>query len=298
MELEFCKDFIKIVETGSYSTAAELRFITQSAISKHIKQLEETLGCSLFERTGRNMKLTEAGKSFYPLAREFVNVEKKTHEQLRCFRNPEKNILRISCFEDDTQYRLLPLITRFLQETPCNLSILNYRYSWVFDKLRNGLCDLAFVKYQEISPSLPTDMQVIPYKDAFLRIICLPDHPLADRQIVRLTEAAKHRLLIPNDRSFFYQLITQAFESAGVPINALDTVTVGGAQAMVHCTLENMGLGFRWSNISEIDPMGQQFRQLQTDPVISCKIGLAYCKKRPLSCQAKDFIQYFLRVTG
>jgi LysR family transcriptional regulator, hypochlorite-specific transcription factor HypT len=72
MELKWLEDFLQLVETGSFSRAAERRFVTQPAFSRRIRALEEWLGAELIDRTSYPTKLTRAGEQFRERAAEIV----------------------------------------------------------------------------------------------------------------------------------------------------------------------------------------------------------------------------------
>ena len=75
MKTEFLKSFVAVVESKSFSVAAKRLFLSQPAISTHIKQLEEELGVQLLTRSTKNVHLTETGLAFYPYAQRLIRTE-------------------------------------------------------------------------------------------------------------------------------------------------------------------------------------------------------------------------------
>ncbi len=73
MHIETLKTFCDLVESGSFTKAAELGFVSQSAVSQQIKALETRFGCRLLERgSRRGVVLTEAGRQLYAECRDFL----------------------------------------------------------------------------------------------------------------------------------------------------------------------------------------------------------------------------------
>jgi len=83
MELKWLEDFVAVVETSSFSRAAEIRHVTQSALSRRIKQLETWLGATLINRATVPAELTPAGRSFLPTARDSIRTFYASKEMLR-----------------------------------------------------------------------------------------------------------------------------------------------------------------------------------------------------------------------
>jgi DNA-binding transcriptional LysR family regulator len=75
LEIEFIKEFVILAETGNYLKAADLLFISQPALSRHIMSLEKQLGVALFNRTTRSLELSEYGRRFLPYAREISRIK-------------------------------------------------------------------------------------------------------------------------------------------------------------------------------------------------------------------------------
>lgn len=83
MDLKLLKNFLMVARTGNMTRAADMLFITQSALSKQMKELEKELGCSFFERTGGGLKLTEQGLLLRKRAEDIVSLVDKTRHEFR-----------------------------------------------------------------------------------------------------------------------------------------------------------------------------------------------------------------------
>lgn len=110
------KSFIAIADTGSFSEAAHVVGRTQSAVSLQIKKLEESLGCTLFERSSRSVKLSEQGEIFLDYAQRIVQLQWEVHSRLR---EPDvEGEIRLGTPEDFATHYLPKVLATFRQHHP------------------------------------------------------------------------------------------------------------------------------------------------------------------------------------
>jgi len=110
------KSFIAIAETGTFSHAAGNVGRTQSAVSLQIKKLEESLGCSLFERTSRSVKITEQGEIFLGYAKQILALQWEVHRRLK---EPDiEGEIRLGTPEDFATHYLPEVLATFRKHHP------------------------------------------------------------------------------------------------------------------------------------------------------------------------------------
>ncbi|WP_427025669.1 LysR family transcriptional regulator [Aureimonas ureilytica] len=144
LDLDQLRTFVAIVDTGSFTRAAEEVFKTQSAVSMQVRRLEERLGTDLFERSGRAVKLTEAGGRLLSYARRMLSLSQET---LSAF--DEQTIeghVRIG-LPDDYAERFLPeIMARFVRSNPrVELQIACETTSSLIEHIDKGHLDVALV---------------------------------------------------------------------------------------------------------------------------------------------------------
>ena len=106
MELRHLRSFVSVAETLSFSLAAMRCFVTQSAISQHIKALEDKLGCKLFIRSSHEITLTESGAALLPRAKEILKQAEDCKEHINAINNCMKGELTIDlAFTMNTAYQ-------------------------------------------------------------------------------------------------------------------------------------------------------------------------------------------------
>ena len=139
------KSFISIAETGTFSQAAEVVGRTQSALSLQIKKLEHGLGCQLFDRSGRNVKLTDQGEIFLGYAKRIIQLQWEAYSRLK---EPDvQGEIRLGTPEDFATHYLPDVLSIFRRHHPrvqlnvsCDLT-LN-----LIDGFRRGNYDVILVK--------------------------------------------------------------------------------------------------------------------------------------------------------
>ncbi|WAC74878.1 LysR substrate-binding domain-containing protein [Roseateles sp. SL47] len=139
------RTFLEIVDSGSFATAAERLALTPSAVSGHIRRLEQTTGASLLARTTRRLELTQAGETLYAYARNILDLERAARAKLRGA--PLRGRLRIGASEDFAATWLPQVLQRFRQWHP--EAKIELKVGITADLLRQqerGRLDLVFGK--------------------------------------------------------------------------------------------------------------------------------------------------------
>lgn len=141
------KYYVAVVEMHSFTRAAEVCNISQSAISQQIKELENTLSVQLLKRVGRSFEMTDAGQYFYQQAKKIVHeVEdtiQKTQEKSR--NDVEQYNLRLGYLRNFGTQEFLQSVAQFSQEYPdVKVIINNGMHEDLFEMLKTDKIDLAF----------------------------------------------------------------------------------------------------------------------------------------------------------
>lgn len=145
MELYRLKSFLSIVRTGNLTRSAEQLHISQSALSSQLKQLEEELGFSLFDRTSRGMQLTSAGRELLPCVDGLFEAEEKLTQKAQALRYGGGESLHVG-LNADPGFLRAGAINRRLQQMyrDINVIFLTSQTVRAAQLLRQGQLDLAF----------------------------------------------------------------------------------------------------------------------------------------------------------
>ena len=116
LDTDQLRSFLAIVDTGSFTRAAERVNKTQSAVSMHIRRLEEQLGCALFVKQGRGARLSEEGEKLIDYARRMMQIEAGALAALS--RKGLRGAVRLGIPDDYAEFFLADILTRFNHRHP------------------------------------------------------------------------------------------------------------------------------------------------------------------------------------
>lgn len=187
MQVESLKIFCDLAESGSFSQAAELNFVTQSAVSQQVRMLEEKFKRKLFERVRgrRELRLTEAGESFYEESRRVLEAYAKLEARMQGEAGRVSGTVRVATVYSVGLHELPPVVRRFMSLYPEAKIALEYsRTTRIVRDVLSGAVELGVVAYPERRKGL----EVVELSGDRLVLICPPEHPLAKRKVVRATE--------------------------------------------------------------------------------------------------------------
>jgi DNA-binding transcriptional LysR family regulator len=183
MHLETLKVFCDVVETRSFSTAASQNFVTQSAVSQQIRSLEDRYGRRLLERTRGNVQLTPAGEILYQVSKEIVQRYQDMEARLQALTKVVAGTVRVATVHSIGLYELSAQIKRYLKAFPqVHLHLEYSRSSKIYEDALKGNIDLGVVAY----PSRRPGINVLPFRQDRLVLVCPVSHPLARHRQVSM----------------------------------------------------------------------------------------------------------------
>ena len=183
MQIETLKIFCDLVETQSFSLAAERNFVTQSAVSQQVRGLEEKFRRKLLERLrgGREVSLTEDGRAFYEECRSVLDAYARLEERMRAQTGRVSGTVRVATVYSVGLHELPPAVRRFMALYPEAKIDLEYsRTTRIVRDVLAGAVDLGIVAY----PERKRGLEVVQLAGDRLVLICPPGHALAGRRKV------------------------------------------------------------------------------------------------------------------
>jgi len=192
MNTNAMRRFCDLVETGSFSKAAEANGISQSAISQQLAALEGEMGTCLISRGGGFAMPTDAGTAFYRGAKEILQRYEQTLAEMRSAENTVRGTLLVGTIYSVGLYLLAPYVGKFLKAHPeVNLDVEYTRWNHITAAVLNGEMDLGIVAFPEKHRSI----EVIPFATEKLTVVCSPSHRLANRRRVGPAELKEERFV-------------------------------------------------------------------------------------------------------
>jgi LysR family transcriptional regulator, hydrogen peroxide-inducible genes activator len=196
MELHQLRYFIAIAETASFSRAAERCHVSQPSLSQQIKKLEERLGQRLFDRLGKKVALTEAGKLLLDRVSVIVAHIENAEREIRDSRDVLNKRLSIGALPTIAPYFVPPLVEHMVARYPdIELTIHEDLTKNLIAATASGELDLAIVALPINDPRL----QVKPFYTERLLVAMAKGHPLAKRRKLSLNQLAEERFIRLSD---------------------------------------------------------------------------------------------------
>src|SRR3954467_4649825 len=187
MQLESLKMFCDVVETGSFSTAAQLHHVTQSAVSQQIRALETRYEQRLLSRSARQVTPTPAGERLFRGCKEILTRFGEVESEIREEASEVSGSTTVSTIYSVGLHELQNIQRELLKSHPKVNLRLNYRRSdQVYDDVILGAADLGLVAY----PQARAGVDVIPFREDRLAVIVPPSHPLASKSKVAMSAVA------------------------------------------------------------------------------------------------------------
>ena len=184
MHLETLKVFCDLAETKSFSKAARVNGITQSAVSQQVRALETKYQVPLVERNRKACGLTPEGRTFLDAARRIVETYHAIGEQLRGSSERIAGKIRIAAEATIGLHELPPVLKIFRATHSDVIVAVQYlRAPEIYDAVLKGEVDLALVAYPQVRQGLKIDV----FEEDELVVICHPDHRLAENASIEPT---------------------------------------------------------------------------------------------------------------
>ncbi len=184
MNLETLKVFCDLAETKSFSKAAQVNGITQSAVSQQVRSLEMKYQVPLVERNRKACGLTPEGRTLLDAARHIVETYRTLGEKLRNSPGTLGGRIRVASEATIGLHELPPQLDRFRELHPeVEVAVVYLRSPEVCDAVAAGEADLGLVAYPQARAGLKFEV----FGEDELIVVCHPDHRLADRSSIELS---------------------------------------------------------------------------------------------------------------
>lgn len=205
MDIVNLQAFISVAETGSFSLTAQRLFLTQPAISKRIALLERELDATLFDRVGRNISLTEAGKVLLPRARKIIAEIEDSRREIQNLSTEVSGTLKFATSHHIGLHHLPPVLRQYSKIYPdVELDIHFMDSETACSAVLQGQLELAIVTLPTIpNPLLGTQS----IWDDPLTVVVGKTHPLAAHTRVQAKQLAQHNAILPAKGTFTRDII-------------------------------------------------------------------------------------------
>ncbi|MFG3451592.1 LysR family transcriptional regulator [Stutzerimonas stutzeri] len=282
MDLASLNAFIAIAEMGSFSLAADRLHLTQPAVSKRLATLETQLNVRLFDRLGREIGLTEAGRALLPRAYQILNVLDDTRRALTNLNGNVSGRLSLATSHHIGLHRLPPLLRTFTRRYPdVNLDIRFLDSEIAYEDVLHGRAELAVIT---LAPQTAAPVRAVNVWDDPLDFVVAPEHPLAQKSEISLADIAGYPAVFPGGNTFTHHIAHRLFEREGLTPNiTMSTNYMETIKMMV-------SIGIAWSVLPRTMLDEQVVRLSLPGIQLSRQLGYITHTERTLSNAAKAFM--------
>jgi DNA-binding transcriptional LysR family regulator len=183
MQIESLKVFCDLAETESFTKAAQINQVTQSAVSQQISSLERVFKSLLIERSKKRFRLTREGQVLYDYSKQVIHTYDALHHKLQEIKEIISGTIRVATIYSVGLHDLPPYVKKFLTNYPTvNVHVEYRRANQVYEDVIGNVVDLGLVAY----PVRDNKLEITPLRKDPLVLITHPQHPLAKTKGVRL----------------------------------------------------------------------------------------------------------------
>ncbi|HZO84289.1 MAG TPA: LysR family transcriptional regulator [Verrucomicrobiae bacterium] len=192
MQIESLKVFCDLAETESFTKAAQINNITQSAVSQQISSLERQFKSLLIERSKKRFRLTREGQVLYEYSKQILNTFDSMTNRLQEIKDIVSGTIRVATIYSIGLHDLPPYLKKFLKAYPTvNVHVEYRRSNQVYEDVLSNIVDLGLVAY----PSKDAKLEVVPLRKDMLVLIAHPQHPLAKNKTLKLRELSGQKFI-------------------------------------------------------------------------------------------------------
>ncbi|MGY6269279.1 LysR family transcriptional regulator [Achromobacter denitrificans] len=285
------KCFIAVYEQGSVSAAAERLHMTQPPLSILLRKLEEELGVSLFDRTGRRLAPTATGELFYLRAKALLASLQAMRRELREAEQGSRGTVHLGCATAASLFIAPSVMEHFMHEG-LNIAVHVHEgeTGYMLQRLRERSLDMVICRSQYTSPELENQKVM----EEPLCVALPPGHPLRARGKIRMQELRHDRFLLHSSvlGTGISDMLMRACQDAGYAPD----VVYRGVETLPMLLMVQRGLGvtFAPASFARLDLQGLPPLLPLDHPDLKTNLNVIWHKEHPLSAAAERFKDFVL----
>lgn len=242
MNLGALQVFCDVVEYRSFTRAAEANFLTQSAVSQRIRGLEDALGKQLLERSKGQVGVipTDAGRTLYDGAKALIAEARDLELRVKGLTDRIAGSVRVEAVYSVGLYTLPQRLKPFLARYPAvNVHVEYQQMRRIYQNVLSGATDIGIVACPTPKPGI----DVLPFGEDEMVVICPPEHPMAKEETIPLARLEGERFIAFEDDVPTRRITDEHLARAGVQVNIVaefenietikNLVEIGGGVAIV-----------------------------------------------------------------
>jgi len=230
-----------VAENLNFSKAAKELFISQPAVTKHIKELETTLNTPLFTRKGNRVQLTKAGLLVYSQYKQIKNKYDELSFEIGRLEDKHRGVLKIGASSTIAQYYIPNILALFNLKYPdIKLTLFNGNSFDMEQKLLKNEIDLALVE----NYSSNKDIKYLSFENDEIVAIVGKNSPLFKRRNIRFEELTQFPLVLREKGSGTLEYIEEELNNKNIDISALNVfIYLGSTESIKNFLIDFNGIG-------------------------------------------------------
>lgn len=288
--------FREVAEHLSFRKAADGLYLTQPAVSLQIKALEDELNVVLFDRSGSQVKLTDAGKALLKFAEESRKVLLEARRSLARFAGTQSGALALGASTTIAQYVLPRLLSDFCAANPrVRPTLISGNTEEIVQAVENEKVALGFIE----GPPQSRKLSAKPFLEDELVLIAPAAHEFAERKSISPAEIRTAPLLMRERGSGTRHIIEKALEDQHIHRRALNVVMeLDSTEAIKSAVEAGLGVGFvsQWA-IAKDSRLGPSFCTVEIEGLRLRRHFLLICSRGTRSALAAEFRSFVLAST-
>ena len=289
MNMELYRTFYFVAKSSSISKASEQLYITQPAVSRSIRQLEEALGCQLFVRTSKGVKLTQEGEilsNYVEQAFSFIALGERKVSDVRNLLSGE---IRIGASDTICKHYLIPFLKLFNTLHPqIRIHVICPTTPAIITLLKAGKIDIGIINMPYEDGSL-NSKNIMEIQDCF--ITGQKYRHLANKMLP-VNEIVQNPMLLLEKSSNSRKYIDQYFKDHNISV--IPDFELGNMDLLINFVKFDFGIACVIRNFVEEDiESGKLFEVKPIEKIPSRNLGVVWLKDSPLSKASEELISYF-----
>jgi DNA-binding transcriptional LysR family regulator len=192
MQFESLKVFCDVARHRSFSQAAVVNQVTQSAVSQMIAQIEDRIGVQLIDRSTRPLQLTALGKTYFEGCKAIWDQYNELEASLRSAQARVEGVVQVAAIYSVGLGNMNQYVEAFVAARPESIVHIEYLHpDQVYAKLLDGSVDLGLVSF----PRKSSKLTIVPWRDEPMRFVCHPKHPFAQQESIPIGQLTRQKYI-------------------------------------------------------------------------------------------------------
>lgn len=234
--------FVEAAQAENFSVAARRLYLSQPAVSLHIRNLEQQLGVQLFQRSGRNITISEAGRRLLPMAKDVLRQVKQLEEVMCALQGKVIGELSIACSTTVGKYILPRLVAAFRRrhaEVHVSINVMSRRAAleWLLDRRAEIAVVSTHLHHH--------DLEFQPFLVDQVILIAPAGHPWTDGRTVTPEMLLDEPFIMREPTAGTYDVLVKGLTACGLSVDELQVVlTLANAEAIEMSVEAGIGVAF------------------------------------------------------